>query len=185
MDCSPPGSSVHGISQARMLEWVAISFSRGVCPTQRSNPGLLHCRQILYWLSHQGSLGLDKLASAWRDPRLCSMSPEVALTSAFQMPIAKVGRSHHKNLADPTFTPTLQVEKLRSREVKQLVQVNWWLVSCLWLCMKWQQRIRGVLLHTSPKKEAGWRRQEGCDKMLSLSQQRQSPFVRPSNQDRQ
>ena len=29
MDCSPPGSSVHGISQARMLEWVVISFSRG------------------------------------------------------------------------------------------------------------------------------------------------------------
>ena len=29
MDCSPPGSSVHGISQARVLEWVAISFSRG------------------------------------------------------------------------------------------------------------------------------------------------------------
>ena len=29
MDCSPPGSSVHGNSQARMLEWVAISFSRG------------------------------------------------------------------------------------------------------------------------------------------------------------
>ena len=29
MDCTPPGSSVHGISQARILEWVAISFSRG------------------------------------------------------------------------------------------------------------------------------------------------------------
>ena len=29
MDCSPPGSSVHGIFQARILEWVAISFSRG------------------------------------------------------------------------------------------------------------------------------------------------------------
>ena len=29
MDCSPPSSSVHGISQARILEWVAISFSRG------------------------------------------------------------------------------------------------------------------------------------------------------------
>ena len=28
-DCSLPGSSVHGISQARILEWVAISFSRG------------------------------------------------------------------------------------------------------------------------------------------------------------
>ena len=29
MDCCPPGSSVHGISQARILEWVAISFFRG------------------------------------------------------------------------------------------------------------------------------------------------------------
>ena len=29
MDCSLPGSSVHGISQARILEWVALSFSRG------------------------------------------------------------------------------------------------------------------------------------------------------------
>ena len=29
MDCSLPGSSIHGISQARILEWVAISFSRG------------------------------------------------------------------------------------------------------------------------------------------------------------
>ena len=29
MDCSPPGSSVHGVPQARILEWVVISFSRG------------------------------------------------------------------------------------------------------------------------------------------------------------
>ena len=31
MDCIPPGPSVHGISQARILEWVAISVSRGCC----------------------------------------------------------------------------------------------------------------------------------------------------------
>ena len=30
MDCSPPGSSVHGILQARMLEWVAMPSSRGL-----------------------------------------------------------------------------------------------------------------------------------------------------------
>ena len=29
VDCSPPGSSVHGIFQARILKWAAISFSRG------------------------------------------------------------------------------------------------------------------------------------------------------------
>jgi len=38
MDCSPPGSSAHGISQARMLEWVAIAFSKGVFPTQGLEP---------------------------------------------------------------------------------------------------------------------------------------------------
>ena len=55
MDSSPPDSSVHGIFQARALEWGAIAFSRGIFPTQGSNPGLLHCRQMLYHLSHQKS----------------------------------------------------------------------------------------------------------------------------------
>ena len=32
MDCSPPSSSVHGILQARILEWVAMSFSKEFCP---------------------------------------------------------------------------------------------------------------------------------------------------------
>ena len=48
MDCSLPGSSVHEISQARMLEWIAISFSRGIFPNQGLNPRLLHCKEILY-----------------------------------------------------------------------------------------------------------------------------------------
>ena len=50
MNCSPPGSSVHGIFQARILEQVAISSSRGF-PTQGLNPcllRLLHCQWILY-----------------------------------------------------------------------------------------------------------------------------------------
>ena len=53
MDCSPPGSSVHCILQARILKWVAIPFSRG---SSWMYPGLPHYRQILYCLSHQGSL---------------------------------------------------------------------------------------------------------------------------------
>ena len=47
MDCSSPDSSIHGILQARILEWVAISFSRGIFPTQRLNPGLPHCWHML------------------------------------------------------------------------------------------------------------------------------------------
>ena len=75
MDCSLPGSSVHGIFQAIILEWIAISFSKEssrprdrtrvshivdrrftICDlSQKANPGLLHCRQTLYDLSHEGS----------------------------------------------------------------------------------------------------------------------------------
>ena len=39
MDCSLPGSSVHGISQARILEWVGILLQE-IFPSQGSNPGL-------------------------------------------------------------------------------------------------------------------------------------------------
>ena len=38
MDYSPPGSSVHGISQVRTLEWVAIILLQGIFPTQELNP---------------------------------------------------------------------------------------------------------------------------------------------------
>ena len=84
VNCSPSGSFVHGIFQVRILECFAISFSKsescsgmsdslwpevsrqaigvsslsflqGIFPTQGSNTGLPHCRQILHQLSHKGS----------------------------------------------------------------------------------------------------------------------------------
>ena len=55
MDYSPPSSSVHDILQARILERVTIPFFRGIFPTQERSPDLLHGRQVLYPLSHQGS----------------------------------------------------------------------------------------------------------------------------------
>ena len=55
MNCNQPGSSVLGNFQARVLEWVSISFSRGSSLTQGLNLGLPYCRQMLYHLSHHGS----------------------------------------------------------------------------------------------------------------------------------
>ena len=58
MDCSPPGSSVHGISQARILEWVAISFSRWSSqPRDRASVSSVSfiAGRFFYLLSHQGS----------------------------------------------------------------------------------------------------------------------------------
>ena len=54
MDCSPSGSIVHGILQARMLVWVGPALLQGIFLTQGLNSGLLHHMQVLYHLSHQG-----------------------------------------------------------------------------------------------------------------------------------
>ena len=65
VDCSLPGSSIHGIFQARVLEWGAISFSRG-----SSWPGdwtwVTHYRQTFYHLSHQRSQESIKESSILR-----------------------------------------------------------------------------------------------------------------------
>ena len=69
MDCSPSGSSVHGISQARILEWVAISFSRG--SSQPRDWTCVSCigRQILYlwatWETHCPLTGRLKRPMFW------------------------------------------------------------------------------------------------------------------------
>ena len=55
MDHSPPCSSVHGIFQARILGWIAISFYRGFSQPKDRIQVYLHCGQILYCLSHRGS----------------------------------------------------------------------------------------------------------------------------------
>ena len=53
--CSPPGSSVHGDSPGKNTGVGYHTVLQGIIPTQGWNPGLLHCRWILYCLSHQGS----------------------------------------------------------------------------------------------------------------------------------
>ena len=55
MDRSLPGSSVHGDSPGKNAGVGCRALLQGIFPTQGSNLGLPHCRQILYRLSHQGS----------------------------------------------------------------------------------------------------------------------------------
>ena len=55
MNCSPSGSSVHGILQARIHGVSCHSLLQGIFPTQGLNLGPLHCRWIFYCLNHQGS----------------------------------------------------------------------------------------------------------------------------------
>ena len=55
MDCSLPGSSVHGHSPGKSTGVGCHGLLQRIFPIQGSNPGLPHCRWILYHLSHQGS----------------------------------------------------------------------------------------------------------------------------------
>ena len=66
MNCIPPGSSVHGILQARILEWV--DPSPGIFPTHGLKLGFLRCRQILYRPSHQGS---PSIKTKTKNPSKC------------------------------------------------------------------------------------------------------------------
>ena len=54
LDCSPPGSSVHGISQARILEWGAISFSRGPSrPRDQTRVSHIAGRRFTVWATRE------------------------------------------------------------------------------------------------------------------------------------
>ena len=73
MDCSPPGSSVHGTLQARTLEWAAMPSSRG---PSRPKDGTrvfyvsCFCRQVLYHSRHLGRPFRLCFLSIWRCPFL-------------------------------------------------------------------------------------------------------------------
>ena len=60
-DYSPPGFSVHGHSPGKNTGVGCHLLLQGIFPTQGSNPGLLHCRWILYHLNHQESQLRDEL----------------------------------------------------------------------------------------------------------------------------
>ena len=86
MDSSPPGSSVHGILQARKLECITILFSTGSSWPKDRTQALLNCRQILYHLSHGEVLVKHSEEGLWalrKDgghlgsfPRLCWINPK-------------------------------------------------------------------------------------------------------------
>ena len=74
MDCSPPGSSVHGDSPGKNTGVGCLALLQGIIPAQGSNPGLPHCRQILWHLSHQGSPSILEWVA---DPFFLGRSPGI------------------------------------------------------------------------------------------------------------
>ena len=97
-------------SQARILEWIAIPFSGGSSLSQGSNPGLLHCRQILYCLSYREALQFSSveslsrvwlLATPWIAAHQASLSITNSQSSLRLMSIESVMPSSHLTLCHP------------------------------------------------------------------------------------
>ena len=66
MDCSLPGSSVHGIFQARVLECIAISFSRGSSgPRNWTRVSCIAGRRLTVWATREAPEKQDRLAKMW------------------------------------------------------------------------------------------------------------------------
>ena len=100
MDCSPPGSSVQGIPQARIREQVAISFSRGIFPSQGSSPRLLDWQADSLPLSHLGSPQVPYTLAElilWL-PKTISKVCYLDCTSAFQVLFLKEPLEHPEKL---------------------------------------------------------------------------------------
>ena len=90
MDYSLPGSSVHGISQARTLEWVCHFLFQVIYLTQGLNPPLLHWQVDSLPLSHQGSsldcvhvCVLSHFSSVWLFATLWTTACEASLSMGF------------------------------------------------------------------------------------------------------
>ena len=66
VDNSPPGSSVRGDSPGKNTGVGGHALFQRIFPTQGLNPGLLHCRPILYHLSHWGSPNCFVFSKAWK-----------------------------------------------------------------------------------------------------------------------
>ena len=81
MDCSLPGSSVHGIFQARVLEWIAIAFSRGSSwPRDRTRVSRIAGRRFTVWATREAIIQKDTctpmfiaavvtIAKAWKQTK--------------------------------------------------------------------------------------------------------------------
>ena len=106
MDCSLPGSSVHGILQARMLEWVAILSSRGSSPPRDRTTSPVSCTGRCFFTT----------SAAWE-------APCVRLCSVFYSELVIAGRNINTlRYADDTTLMAESEEELKSLLMKVKVE---------------------------------------------------------------
>ena len=100
LDCSLPGSSVHEILHARILEWVAILFSRGSFPTQGLN-SVSHIASRFFVIVVQSPSCVQLLGTSWTAACQASLSLTISWSLSTFMSLALVMPSNHLILCCP------------------------------------------------------------------------------------
>ena len=146
MDCSPPGSSVHSIFQARILEWVAISFSRG--SSQPRDQTQVSCRAGRFftdWATTENLMeDMKGLVSLKEEIQRCSFSLSCENTRRKQPPINQEQSLYQQADHAHTF--------IWGSQPPELWEIN---VCC------WRHLVCGILLQQSKlrrqKGNASWK----------------------------
>jgi len=135
MDCSPPGSSVHGISQTRLLEWVAIL--QGNFLIQGSNLLLLHWQVDILPLSPNESIvssisqsvqSLSRVrvfATPWNTARQASLSITNSRRPPKPMSIESVMPSNHLILCCPLLLLPSIFPSIRVFSSESVLRIRW------------------------------------------------------------
>ena len=156
MDCSPPGSSVHGIFQARVLEWVAISFSRGSSqPRDRTQVSRIAGRHFTVWATRKPGRGSITVTKT-RPGTNCGSDHEL-LIAKFRLKLKKVGktiRSFRYDLNQTPYDYTVEVtNRFKGLDLIDRKPEELWTKVCNMYRRQWSR--------PSPRKRNA-RRQNGC-----------------------
>ena len=123
MDCSLPSSSIHGIFQAKVLEWRCHFLLQAIFPTKGSNLGRLHCRKMLHPLSHY-VVGLKYMTKS-RD--VLSWNPQQKISKEFtRIPLSSFYK--WRNEGTGKFIDWVITIKLVNTRIDLLLLLSWLVV---------------------------------------------------------
>ena len=143
MDCSPPGSSVHGILLVRILEWVAISFCGGSSwPRDWTRVSHITC-----------IAGMDSLPT--EPPGKC---PYPCCCGSLLMPAVQMGQVSRNRVTTEPSTDTICAETGMNPSTLKSKRFAWWsLASCsLTLCTDSWAVLKGFTLRLGQREDKGW-----------------------------
>ena len=113
MDCSPTTSSVHGIVQARILEWVAVSYSRGSSqPRDKTHVSCISC--IGRWILHH-----------WATRETQHVFPSSLKLLLLSWQCIEAQRGHWKEFFKSTCSPSVQFSSIQSLSHVWLLATPW------------------------------------------------------------